>query len=187
MNVVLLSSYELITAAGVGIRRQVAAMARGLPDRHGYDGDGWAEHIEGACGEMAVAKLLGVYWPGSVNTFKAGGDVALLQVRTRSRHDYDLLVRPADKDLEAIYVHVTGRAPEFRVWGWMRCGDCRRDAWWRTHGDRPGAWFVPAAALQDIAFIPTLAFMPASPVSSNGADPASPPHHPGPADGPGAG
>ena len=62
-----LDGAEMMMAAQVGIRRHVAALVRGLPDRHGLDSsknDGWRIHIEGAAGELAAAKALDRYWDG---------------------------------------------------------------------------------------------------------------------------
>lgn len=138
--------------ATIGMQRQLEALSQGRPDRHGYDGaDGWTVHVEGACGELAVAKLLNRYWAGTLNTFKEGGDVGNIQVRTRSRENYDLIVRTDDRD-EDVFVLVVGRAPKYRVVGWIRGKDAKRAEWSQTHGGRPAAFFVPQHALR--AFVP---------------------------------
>lgn len=147
---VKLSRFEMFMAASVGIRRHIEALSRDLPDRHGFDGaSGWQVHIEGACGEVAFAKAAERYWSGSVNTFKDGGDVGDVQVRTRSRHDYDLLVRPGDPDT-ARFVLVTGTAPTYRVWGWIRGSVAKSPHFLRTYGDRPAAYFVPKSELHPV-------------------------------------
>jgi hypothetical protein len=146
-DLVMLEDYELDMAAGVGLRRQLAAVKRGSQDRHGADPeDGWRIHIEGACGELAAAKFLGRYWNGSVDTFQSIPDLGAVEIRTRSRHDYDLLIRK-DNPTDRVYVHVTGRAPRFRVRGWIRGTEAQREEWWKNHGNREWAWFVPADAL----------------------------------------
>jgi hypothetical protein len=142
-----LTSYELALAASVGSRRQVAALKDGRPDRHGFEGLGWDVHIEGAAGELALAKYMKWYWNGSVDTFREMADVGAVEVRTRSRHTYELLVRPDDSD-DVVYVLVTGRAPEYAVRGWMLGRDAKRPEWFLAHGDRPRAYFVPHAALR---------------------------------------
>lgn len=147
MNVTL-ASHEMATAAWVGVRRQVEARRKGLPDKHGFDGDGWGSHIEGAGGEMAVAKALNRYWDGSVNTFRAP-DLPGMQVRTRSRHDFELLVRPNDSRDE-VFVLVTGQMPNYTVHGWIRGHEAMRDEWSKQHGGRPPAYFVPHEALHPI-------------------------------------
>lgn len=147
MTTVTLSLSEVLSGATIGITRQLAALKRGLPDRHGMDpGNGWTVHIEGACGEIAVAKALGAYWSASVNTFKQGGDVGSLQVRSRSRDDYDLIVRDSDDDA-ALFVLVTGTAPHYRVRGWIKGSDAKQPEYLREHGNRPAAYFVPADCL----------------------------------------
>ena len=146
-NRVTLSRYELQMAAFVGTQRQLAAIVANRPDRHGISqGDGWRAHIEGACGEVAVAKFLGYYWDGSVDTFRSIPDLAGAEVRTRSSHEYDLLIRK-DDDPEKVYILVTGRAPTFWVHGWLRGKDAQREQWWKNHGNREWAWFVPSSAL----------------------------------------
>jgi len=147
---VVLSESEMKLAAMVGVNRNVESMSKGLKDKHGFTGDGWSVHIEGACGELAFAKYRNRHWSGSVNTFKRGGDVGEVQVRTRSRHDYDLIVRQDDKD-DDYFVLVTGTAPEFRIRGFIvardakQMGDCINE-----HGSRPPAWFIPAGKLRPV-------------------------------------
>lgn len=126
---VTLTWSELELAAIVGVRRNVESLSDGnsphrLMGTPHQDLPGWQGHIEGAAGEAAVAKYLNRYWSGTVNTFGKGGDVGALQVRARSRHDYELIIRPKDRD-DDWFVLVTGKAPIFRI----------------------RAWFVPHAAL----------------------------------------
>lgn len=143
---VTLHWYEAAMAVNVGWMRQFKAMTAGKHDCHGYAGDGWSEHIEGACGEMAVAKSLGIFWDGSVNTWKAA-DLAGMQIRTRSRHEWELIVRPGDDD-KAAWVLVTGRCPHYVVRGWIAGADAKRADWLQNHGNRPPAYFVPQHALR---------------------------------------
>jgi hypothetical protein len=136
-------------AASVGLRRQVSAVASNLEERHGIDpDDGWRVHIEGACGELAVAKFLGRYWDGSVDTFRSLPDLGNVEIRTRSKHVYDLIVR-GDDDPQKFYVLVTGRAPFYRVRGWIKGEEARKDEWLQSYGGREEAWFVPASALNN--------------------------------------
>jgi len=143
-----LANHEVGAAVRVGGLRHWEAVRGGMADRHGFDGDGWGVHIEGALGEMAAAKALNIYWDGSVNTFKAH-DLVGIQVRTRSRNDYELIVRPSDDD-DAAWVLVTGKHGTYNVRGWIRGKDAKREEWLQTHGQRPPAYFVPHAALLPI-------------------------------------
>lgn len=140
-------------ASEIGRLRHLVSVKRGLLDQHGFTGDGWAEHIEGACGELAVAKALGRYWDGSVNTFEQP-DLPGLQVRTRSQTYYDLIVRPADSD-DDLFVLVTGRCPRYVVRGWIKGADAKQEQWLQTHGNRPGAYFVPQSALHEMSKLPS--------------------------------
>lgn len=139
---VKLEPYELIQAALVGSHRHVSSIAKGLEDKYGAEKGGWNLHLEGACGELAFAKAADAFWSGSVDTFSKGGDVGKVQIRTRSKPEYDLIVRAKDRD-EDLFVLVVGVAPEYEVVGAIRGGDAKQDRWEKSYGGRPSAWFVP--------------------------------------------
>lgn len=151
---VKLDPHEMAAAAYVGVRRHLGAVTKGLQEKHGCDGS-WDHHILGAMGELALAKWLGVYWAGTVDVFKRVPDVAGVEVRTRPRHDYDLIIRD-DDDEERVYVLVTGRGPEFRLRGWVKGLESRDLRWRKDHGGREDAWFVPQDALHPMDELPTL-------------------------------
>lgn len=141
-----LSWAEVEMAAHVGARRQIDSLRRGLPDKHGYEGSGWDNHVEGAMGEITVAKALGRYWNGSIGTFKSGGDVGKIQVRCRSKLDYDLIIRTDDRDADW-FVLVLGRCPRYWVVGYISGAEAKQEQWLQNHGGRPPAYFVPQSAL----------------------------------------
>jgi len=145
---VTLNHSELEMASGVGLRRHVSAMCANRTIQHGINPeDCWRAHIEGACGELAVAKFLGWYWDGSVDTFRGRPDLGNIEIRTRSKHSYDLIVRN-DDDPENVFILVTGIAPNFWIRGWIHGKEARRDEWKQSYGGRPEAWFVPSEALK---------------------------------------
>ena len=147
---VTLTAAEQLMAQTIGLLRQAASVRMGLSNKHGRaGGDEDTDHILGACGEIAAARVLGRYWGGDVNSFKRADIGRNVQVRTRSRHDWELLVRP-DDDSEAIFILVTGAPPRLRVHGWMQGHDAKRADWLRDHGGRPPAFFVPQAALRPL-------------------------------------
>lgn len=151
MSEVVLTPAELHLAAMVGAARQIQALRERRPDRHGADpAEGWMLHIEGAAGEMAAARALDRYWAAPIGTYRLGGDVGEVQVRTRARHEYGLIVRADDRNSDA-FVLVTGRAPRFRVHGWMSGSEAKQERWLREHGGRPPAYFVPREALHELA------------------------------------
>jgi hypothetical protein len=145
---IVLAWHEAAMASDVGRMRHLASIKAGLHDAHGLKTAGWSEHIEGACGEMAVAKALGIYWDGSVNSF-SGDDLPGLQIRTRSQDHYDLLIRRADSD-NSTFVLVTGRCPHYAVRGWIRAADAKKPEFEQFHGGREAAYFVPQAALHSL-------------------------------------
>lgn len=112
--------FEILLAAGVGVRRRLLRYKKledGIPHEDTINEDsGWAGDIEGAIAEMAFAKAMGLYWDGSVDSFKMP-DVKDIYVRWTEVESGHLPIRPKDKD--GVYVLVTGLAPYFIVRGWM--------------------------------------------------------------------
>lgn len=147
MNVTL-EWFEVSRAALVGVSRNVEAMRKGCVNRLPIN-DEWSAHILGALGEAAFAKATNRYWSGSVNTFKAADVGENIQIRTRSKHSYDLIVRDGDKD-DDVYVLVTGGPTEFTLHGWMRCGDAKCQKFKANYGNYGEAYFVPKSALRPI-------------------------------------
>lgn len=147
---VSLTEHEMMVAALCGIIRNIAAIVDKRTNAHGLctDADGWQIQIEGACGEFGVAKVLGVCWEPSVNAF--GQPDLLGWIEVKSASDGCLIVR-RNTDPEHAFVLITGRAPSYVVEGYILGRDARRDEWWSNRGNRPAAWFVPKAALSDIA------------------------------------
>ena len=140
--------FEVSRAALVGVSRNVEAMRKGCVNRMQI-GDEWSAHILGALGEAAFAKATNRYWSGGVNTFKAADIGSNIQVRTRSKASYDLIVRSADRD-DDVYVLVTGGPTEFVLHGWIRCGDAKRDEFKANYGMHGEAYFVPKSELNPI-------------------------------------
>jgi hypothetical protein len=151
---VTLTNREMMMGAECGIMRNIACMIDGREPANGFDvekgDDAWKIHIEGACGEVGAAKVMGRFWSPTVNTFKAADIGLTIQVRTRSRHHYELYVRPKKDNEDHAFILVTGTAPRFAVRGWLMAKDAQRPEWVQTYGGRPPAWFVPQNVLHDI-------------------------------------
>lgn len=147
---VTLTDYELAMASNAACLRNIAALKRGYESKIG-NLQHWQNHVEGACGEVAVAKVTGKYWGGSVNTFKSGGDIDSTgwEVRTRSDHDYDLIVRESDPD-GRVFVLVTGQSPSYRIWGWIKSEDAKQEWWRKDYGGHGSAFFVPKEHLKNM-------------------------------------
>jgi len=146
---VALEWFEVSRAALVGVSRNVEALRKGCRNRLPIH-DEWSIHILGALGECAFAKATNRYWNGGVNTFKCGGDVGeSIQIRTRSMHHYDLIVRRDDEDDDA-FVLVTGGPHDFEVRGWMLGKDAKDDKYKANYGNHGEAFFVPSRDLLPI-------------------------------------
>jgi len=140
--------YEISRAALVGVSRNVEAMRKGCKNRLPIN-DEWNAHILGALGECAFAKGTHRYWNGSVNTFKGSDIGANIQVRTRSKHNYDLIVRRDDRD-DDIFVLVTGGPNMFMIHGWILCADAKQERYIQNYGFHGAAYFVPQSELRQI-------------------------------------
>lgn len=149
---VTLTSYELAMAANAACLRNITANQR-YKQKTKMKGE-WQAHIEGACGEVAVAKATGKYWGGSVNTFKNGGDIDSTgwEVRTRSEEHYDLIIREDDPDGRK-FILVTGTSPTFRIWGWIESREAKRPEWLKNYGGHGMAYFVPKQHLRGMETI----------------------------------
>jgi hypothetical protein len=148
-NCIQLSPSEMMQAAIVGVMRNVGAIKQGRQPIAGQKPEHlWSNHIEGALAEMAAAKVLGVYWSGTVNTF-AADDLEDYEVRQTAKDDGPLIVRPHD-DNTSIYILVTGVNGMYRVVGWLSGEDAKKEHFKASPGGRPAAYFVPQSELNNI-------------------------------------
>jgi hypothetical protein len=149
-----LTHREWAKAAMHGCDRQIDGLIRGRVSTqtgsHLQPTDGWFWNVNGASGEACVAKWLGVPWDGCFGDLKAS-DVADLEVRTRPKHDYDLLVFDHDKD-DRVYILVTGTGPRWRINGFILGRKGKNPEWMHAEpGGKPNgrapAYWVPQSAL----------------------------------------
>ena len=143
---VSLSASEMMSAALAGVMRQVENCVRSRPPRFGAGiANDWQLHIEGCLGEYALAKFLGVFWPGKGKLRAA--DVGDMDVRTRSRDNYELILHESDPD-DRVFWLVCGSNGKYAVKGWITGQDGKRREFWKDPaGGRP-AYFVPHYALR---------------------------------------
>lgn len=149
-NEVTLAWSEVLIATNVGIMRQIQNLRDKRNDRYGCDPEnGWTIHIEGACGEMAVAKLFRKFWSGAIGNLKAD-DVDNYQVRTTSKENYRLIIHPKDADDKA-FILAIGLAPTYNVVGWIFGRDAKQEKFWcdPTCLNRH-AFFVPQSELRPL-------------------------------------
>lgn len=144
---VTLSWSELMQAALVGAMRQISNVTKGRTHAHGCPEDqGWQYHIEGACGEYAVAKHFGIFWSGNLGQFEMA-DVGKLQVRTTDAPHKRLILYKKDNP-EDIFVSVVGLAPRYTLRGWVYAFEGKKPEFWKDpKGGRPN-YFVSTDILR---------------------------------------
>jgi hypothetical protein len=143
---VTLTNYEMRHAAMVGVTRHIASRATGKANLRGLNAkdvaEVWFVDLIGAMGEMAFAKVAGLYWPGSVNVGKFEADIPPdFQVRTAREHSHCLIVREDDPP-EFRYALVTGTGPEFIVQGYICGHEAKQRQFFEDRGGRgkPAYW-----------------------------------------------
>ena len=143
--IVELTPWEMLLAAQAGVMRQVENKKLGRRPAYGAgSAQDWQLNIEGALGEYALAKHLGLYWSGKGKLRAA--DVGDVDVRTRSKPHYELILHDDDPD-DRIFWLLTGVYGRYEVRGWIQGRDGKRPEYWSDPaGGRP-AYFVPQSAL----------------------------------------
>jgi hypothetical protein len=152
-----LTNTELLVAGFVGSLRNVQGLCNGWTSTADLGThNSWTPNIEGVCGEIAVARLLNIYWRPIVGNPDAE-DVGPYEVRTNlSRKHTDMCLRPSDeKKKHRIFISVLSFTPEFEVLGWLTGAEAMRQEWFRegTPG-RPKCFYAPAGALNPMNELP---------------------------------
>ena len=142
-----LSWHELMAGAQAGCFRHVEDIIKERKDRYGArrNVEGWKIDIQGALCELALAKVLGLYWAGK--GVLGAPDVGEHQARSITKSHHSLLLHPDDDDNRRYYlVHYS--APRFAVIGFILGKDGKQKKWWADpkHEER-WAYFVPQSAL----------------------------------------
>lgn len=149
MIAVRLDPVEALRVAIVGAQRQLGSIYAGRQPGYRFRGDPWAANIEGAAGEYAAAKALGIHWPGHVDVFDRVPDLAPQpwDVRTAAP-GRRLIVHPEDPD-DRLSILVLGSMPEYQVIGYLRNADAKQSRWWDEPAQgRPAAYYVPPDQLR---------------------------------------
>lgn len=151
---VTLSLEEIAMAASVAVHRGIDAIKYDRQNQHGFQGNGWTENIEGYGAELAVAKVLNVYYSAGAGKGFKGADVSdKIQVRWASQSNYRLIVRAPDQT-DHVYVLVTGEAPTYDIKGFIPGQYAKTDKYKDNPGNgRPDAWWVPQSDLKSIEHI----------------------------------
>lgn len=156
---VTLTWAEMLIAANIGCMRNVQSLklGRGRVDSPAHQFGGmdyaWSTNIEGAAGEMAVAKYLGLFWSGAIGDIDAD-DVGGYQVKTNTSRKWDdLIIRHWNKP-DRIYIGVLSFVPKFMITGWVRGSDVMKKEYSREGVPGMPAFFVPRSALNEMSSLP---------------------------------
>ena len=146
---VALTWSELIQAGQVGVQRQCENLKNGAEQAHGATSlNSWQRHIDGALGECALAKFLGVYWAGKGKM--RDPDVGSVDVRCTRYADGHLTLHKGDPDDRRFYL-LTGIEGKYIVRGWILARDGKREEYWSDLAhDKRYAFNVPQSALHAI-------------------------------------
>lgn len=153
MHTVRLEAHEVTAAGLVGFRRQLRASLRSdrpsFPEQ--YPGQLWYNHIAGACAECAVAKLLGVYWDASVDTFNTS-DLPGMNCEIRFSPSGMPKVKPRDLRNIIAVVGNPNDIDRYEVVGWLPAHEARKPEWESSRS--PTCWFPPLNCWRDITTVP---------------------------------
>lgn len=127
-------------ATEIGQRRWASSQRRKSKAR--FAGAKEQDHIDGAGGELAFARALGLPWPATVDVYKAVPDVfPNWEVRT-FRRMRGIKVAPEDPD-DALVVWVAGKLPDYQIMGYIRAGGAKtHPEWYQDPGGRGRAIFL---------------------------------------------
>jgi hypothetical protein len=162
---VTLTWAEMLIAANIGCMRNVQSLKLGrtrtdaLTHPFGGMDYAWSSNIEGAAGEMAVAKHLGLFWSGNVGDL-GSDDVAGYQVKTNTSRKWDDLILRKRNRPDRVYISVLSfiaPAPgvaKFIITGWINGVDAMQEKYWREGLPGMPAFFVPRSVLQPLDTLP---------------------------------
>ena len=135
-----LTSAEIIQGSIVGITRQIQNMQDNRKPAYGAGNKkDWQLNIEGALGEMALAKHLGLFWSkGNLG----GSDVGEFEVRTTTKPSNRLILHDKDSS-DAIFYLLTGVNGKYVIRGWIPGGEGKQKEYWSDPQTGRPAYFVP--------------------------------------------
>ena len=163
-SIVTLTPAELSIGSTVGLQRQLKCLqnsrsGKSLKDYEKYWGDPgakglWGNSIEGALGEFALAKYLGVY-PTGISGYDSTDVGEHYEVRTRPHPLDNLFLKKRDKK-DKYYVLVIGSYGVYELKGWISAPEVFiHEEWYHNNDGRTSmSYWVPDEELNDIKSLP---------------------------------
>ena len=107
-------------------------------------GESWANHIEGACAELAVCNFLNRRWDRSVNVFTRE-DISGTNIDVKwSRKPY-LIIEPKNR---FNLVLINGSCPHYEILGWARADEFKTPQFRAVFMDGREHYRVPKEVLR---------------------------------------
>ena len=140
------SEEERSLAREEGMRRQGVNEAKGLRGRNGGAWKGSKAldiHLLGAAGEVAVASYLGMkeHLFKETEARRGSDDLPGIDVKTRSRHQYDLIVQKNEIACKK-FVLVTIESQKTLLHGWCYGHEALQERFWADPARGRPAYFV---------------------------------------------
>lgn len=137
---------QIEVAAFVGLRRALRAKRANRTTNLGDDPGLIEPDVIGAIAELAVAKILGVYWPLGAGGLDYDGDLTPgIHVRGTERRNGCLILKPHDPDDGIFYLGLVDM-PRVTLAGGIVPRDGKLPELWREDVPAP-AFFVPQSRL----------------------------------------
>lgn len=147
MIAVRLNAADMAWANKVGEARWARVKRNGSKAK--FAGATMERHLEGARGELAFCRALGLVWPASDGTYLTAPDVwPNWEIRT-SPSMQGVKVVDTDPEHRLVAWVAGGRVPYFEVKGYIRAGGAKRHRdWYDDPGNRGRPiWLVPPARM----------------------------------------
>lgn len=145
---ITLTPTELMECVMGAVSRVLISQKQHLKPNNNCPNWNWNNDIVGVCGERAFAKHINVYYHTSVNTFKKP-DVGIFQVRSTTKPDGKLTVRPGDSENEW-FILVTGEGFTYKIIGGLLGADAMKEKYEWNANNRGLCWRIDQEYLTPI-------------------------------------
>ena len=165
---ITLSNQELLVAATLGLQRQLecqknskGGVISNLSYENKYNAVGpgglWNNSIEGALGEFALAKFLGLY-PSGIECWNATDVGEHYEVRTRPKEFQELFLKKNDKK-DKYFVLLQGSFGEYNIRGWISAVEAFSHPEWfhNNSGKTSFNYWIPHPNLHPMSTLPKVA------------------------------
>jgi len=147
---ITLNDSEMLQAALIGCTRHIENLTGKTPVKNNYGAPeerDWQFHVDGAMGEMALAKYLNRFYAGRGE--RGAPDVGDDEVRTTHYSSGHLVLHPRDPPDRRAWL-LTGLNGKYMVRGWIMIREGQQQRFWgvKKAKDRPAFW-VPQEALHE--------------------------------------